>query len=152
MAAEVDGSQDAAAANPTAAQAARAPAGEPAAPCDQSQVQVQLEWPLHVAVQYACAVLSRCGGLLSGLGHRLLAAVATCSAARLTAPALAAAADGAAQRRERSLARSRAMDALGGRWMWLGSWLAQWLNASSHGMACECADRIVLVAANRRRP
>ncbi|GIM17143.1 hypothetical protein Vretimale_19668 [Volvox reticuliferus] len=80
----------------------------------QSDVHSHLDWPLHVAVQYGCAVLSRCGSLLSGLGHRLLAAVATCAAARLAAPALAAAADAAAQRRERSLARSRAVDALGG--------------------------------------
>ncbi|GLI71729.1 hypothetical protein VaNZ11_017023 [Volvox africanus] len=80
----------------------------------QSDVHSQLGWPLHVAVQYGCAVLSRCGGLLSGLGHRLLAAVAMCAAARLAAPALAAAADAAAQRWERSLARSRAVDALGG--------------------------------------
>ncbi|GIL67564.1 hypothetical protein Vafri_20923, partial [Volvox africanus] len=80
----------------------------------QRDMHSQLGWPLHVAVQYGCAVLSRCGGLLSGLGHRLLAAVATCAAARLAAPALAAAADAAAQRWERSLARSRAVDALGG--------------------------------------
>ncbi|KXZ46365.1 hypothetical protein GPECTOR_44g42 [Gonium pectorale] len=118
VAAAVDSS--AGAATPTAAAAgAVAPAfdavGTAAAAAARQLVGgANGEWSLPTAVRYACSVLARCGGLLSGLGHRLLAAVATCAAARLAAPTLAEAAEAAAQQRERSLARARAVDALGG--------------------------------------